>query len=230
VGLSNIGDIKMNNLYEKILVGGTYAPWNKEKSFNEIYSLIKKNTLIDKYRCFELWKLIEESKKLPSGDIIEIGVFRGGSGALIASQVKECGIDATVYLCDTFTGTVKVGGNDPFYKNGEHSAGVEICEELFSSMKLDNIKILKGIYPDETGSRINRTEFRFCHIDVDTYESAKDILEYLWYQMVSGGIVVFDDYGFNRCVGVTKYVEEQMRYLDRTVIYNLNGHAIVIKK
>jgi O-methyltransferase len=47
--------------------------------------------------------------------------------------------------------------------------------------------------------------------------------------MVSGGIVVYDDYGFQRCDGITKYVEEQIYDKDRIVIHNLNGHAVILK-
>jgi len=48
--------------------------------------------------------------------------------------------------------------------------------------------------------------------------------------MVPGGIIVYDDYGFSSCAGITKYVNEQVMCKDRVVIHNLNGHAIVIKR
>ena len=44
-----------------------------------------------------------------------------------------------------------------------------------------------------------------------------------------GGIVVYDDYGFSACEGITRYVNEQVKEADRVVLHNLNGHAIVIK-
>lgn len=44
-----------------------------------------------------------------------------------------------------------------------------------------------------------------------------------------GGMVIYDDYGFEPCVGVTRYVNEQRELDDRMVIHNLNGHAIVYK-
>ena len=46
--------------------------------------------------------------------------------------------------------------------------------------------------------------------------------------MVSGGATVFDDYGFHGCEGVTRMVNA-IRERDAAVIYNLNGHAIVLK-
>lgn len=96
-------------------------------------------------------------------------------------------------------------------------------------MGLNNVEILEGIFPDQTGRRLEGLQFRFCHIDVDVYQSAKDIVDWIWDKMVPGGIVVYDDYGFDTCDGITQFVEEQMTYTDRLVIHNLNGHAIVFK-
>ena len=65
-----------------------YTPWINDENFNSIYNKIKLNTLCTYHRCYELWQLVKESKKL-SGSIIEIGVWKGGSGALIAQQAKK---------------------------------------------------------------------------------------------------------------------------------------------
>ncbi len=189
-------------------------------------------TLVDKYRCFELWKLIEQVSKLEEGSIIEIGVWRGGTGALIAKKAKNCGIEDRVFLCDTFTGVVKAGAKDSVYKGGEHAdTSRQVVEELISTrMNLGNVEILEGIFPDQTGHLVEDLRFRFCHIDVDVYESAKDIVNWIWDKMVPGGMIVYDDYGFYGCDGITKHVEEQTVRKDSIVIHNLNGHAIIIKR
>lgn len=96
-------------------------------------------------------------------------------------------------------------------------------------MGLNNVEILEGIFPDETGRRTADHKFRFCHIDVDVYNSAKDTLAFIWDKIIPGGIVVYDDYGFQGCEGITKYVEEQIPLKDRLILHNLNGHAVVIK-
>lgn len=217
--------------YMSVSPAATYNPWNKDMSFKAVRALIEGFTLVDKYRCFELWKLIEQIAKLERGSIIEVGVWRGGTGALIAKQAKNCGIEDRVFLCETFTGVVKAGPKDSVYKGGEHAdASRQTVEELiYTRMNLDNVVILEGIFPDETGHYVEGKEFRFCHIDVDVYESAKNAAEWIWDKMVPGGIIVYDDYGFYGCDGVTKYVEEQMMCKDRIVIHNLNGHAIVLK-
>ncbi len=215
--------------YEFISPQAHYSPWLTDKQFNETYDIIKDYTLVDKYRCYELWQLIEESAKL-EGALLEVGVWRGGSGALMAKKMKLSSIKDTMYLCDTFEGVVKAGSRDSSYKGKEHAdTSKEIAESLIDTLELDNVKILKGMFPEETEQFVAGAKFRFCHIDVDVYQSAKDVLEWVWPRLVVGGMVVFDDYGFQGCDGVTSFVNEERKKKDRLVVHNLNGHAILVK-
>jgi len=216
--------------YQRINPIADYAPWTTDKQFLDTYHAIKPYTLVDIYRCYELWTLVEQSKNL-KGSIIEIGVWRGGSGALIARRAELCGIMGNTYLCDTFTGIVKASSKDPLYKGGEHDdTSRELVETLiYDRLRLKNVKILQGIFPDETFKDVEKEVFRLCHIDVDVYQSAKDITEWIWSRMVIGGMIVYDDYGSFGCAGITSLVEEQKHNEDRLSLYNLNGHAVVIK-
>jgi len=216
--------------YEEILPRATYAPWNADTAFQETYEVIRNNTLVDKYRCFELWQMVSQVAKLPTGGILEVGVWRGGTGALMAKQAQLCGITEPVFLCDTFCGVVKATANDETYQGGEHSdTSIPLVESLLSSLQLSNTKILQGIFPDDTADQVADQKFRLCHIDVDVYQSAREVNEWVWERLLPGGIVVYDDYGFEACDGITKCVEEQRQCEDRVVFHNLNGHAVVVK-
>ena len=217
-------------VYQEVLPFATYAPWNTDVRFMETYSKIKSFTLVDQYRCFELWQIAAQTAKLTQGAILEVGVWRGGTGALIAQQAADCGVTEKVYLCDTFTGVVKASENDQTYQGGEHSdTSRSLVENLTESMGLNNTEILQGIFPDDTGHEVENQVFRMCHIDVDVYQSAREVNEWVWDRLVPGGIVVYDDYGFEACDGITRCVEEQRAKTDRCVFHNLNGHAVVIK-
>jgi len=216
--------------YEDLFPLATYSPWNIDQGFIDAYDDIQQHTLVDKYRCYELWQLTQQSAKLPEGALLEVGVWRGGTGALMARKAQECGITDNVYLCDTFTGVVKAGEMDETYGGGEHDdTSPEVVEELARNMQLMNVEILQGIFPDETEHEVEDLTFRMCHIDVDVYQSAKEVSEWVWDRLVPGGIVVYDDYGFQACDGILKCVEEQRHLKDRIVLHNLNGHAVVIK-
>lgn len=218
-----------NPNYELIITGATYAPWNQDNNFLCAYNLINNHTLVDKYRCYELWDLVKKVRKIP-GELIEVGVWRGGTGALIAKSAELSGIKDKVYLCDTFSGVPKASEKDEKYKGGEHDdTSKETVENLVKNLNLPNIILLHGVFPDETGVKLEDQQFRFCHIDVDVYESAKDIVEWIWKRLSIGGVIVFDDYGTESTKGITAYVNEMTTIYDCLMIYNINGHAIIIK-
>lgn len=214
---------------QAITSNATYAPWVSDQSFRETYQAIREHTLVDEYRCYELWQLVGEAAK-GRGALLEVGVWNGGTGALIAKRAQELGMNDTVYLCDTFRGVVKAGAKDSVYKGGEHAdASRESVEAVLRRLNVDTAKILTGVFPDETGAFIRENEFRFCHIDVDVYESARDIVDWIWPRLTIGGLIVFDDYGFEGCDGITKFVDEERSKAGRIVIHNLNGHAVMVK-
>ena len=208
----------------------TYAPWQADDEFVAAYRAVRKNTLVDIWRCHELWSLVGELREVP-GAIVEVGVWRGGSGALMATKAAAVGIEDTVYLCDTWEGVVKTGEVDTYYRDGRHDdTSHEIVVALVRRLGLDNVELLQGVFPDETGDRVAEEALRLVHIDVDVYQSAKDVFDWAWDRLSPGGIAVFDDYGFPACPGVTKFVNEQRGRDDRLVLHNLNGHGIVVKR
>jgi O-methyltransferase len=215
--------------HETILPNSTYAPWRDEKDFLDIYERAKPNTLVDIYRLFELWSLVRQRRNM-EGLILEIGVWKGGSGAIIASA-DNAATGSNILLVDTFEGVVKASSNDTRYINGEHNdTSLEEVQAFHKELGLFNISYKKGIFPDEVflGEEEKDSGIKFCHIDVDTYQSARDCFEYIWPILKKGGCVVFDDYGFWGCEGVTRYCNE-IKDEYGFFIHNLNGHAIFLK-
>jgi O-methyltransferase len=208
----------------------TYAPWRADADFRRVYETIRRNTFVDVWRCYELWSLVGELRGL-AGAILEVGVWRGGTGVLMAARAASLGIEDPVFLCDTWHGVVKTGSVDTYYHDGKHDdASPGDVEGVAARLGLENMELLLGVFPEDTGDRIADRTFRLCHCDVDVYRSASDVLEWVWPRLSHGGMVVFDDYGFPACPGVTKLVDEQRLRDDRLVLHNLNGHGLVIKR
>ena len=208
----------------------TYAPWQADASFQRTYQAVRRNTLVDIWRCHELWELVAELQDVP-GAILEVGVWRGGTGALMAARAAELGLEENTYLCDTWEGVVKTGEVDTYYHDGKHDdASKETVEKLVADLGLHRVRCLQGIFPDDTAHEVVDDTFRLVHIDVDVYRSAFDVLEWVWPKLSPGGIVVFDDYGCPATPGVTRLVNEQRRRADRLVVHNLNGHALLLKR
>jgi O-methyltransferase len=207
----------------------TYSPWQDDPAFAAAFAAIGAHTLVDIYRCYDLWMLAGQAARL-DGDVLEVGVWRGGTGCLIATRYSSLGAVGTVFLCDGFTGIVKAGAPDRHYRGGEHADCTrEIVATLAGVMGVANVQILEGIFPEDTGAAIAARRFSFCHIDVDVYESARDVLDWVWPRLQPGGIVVFDDYGFATCPGVTQLVNERLGTPNALIMHNLNGHAVVVK-
>lgn len=203
----------------------------KNGSFQEIYCKCKSNTLVDIYKSYELWSLVYESSKCLDGNLLEVGVWRGGSGALICKAAEYAGICNKVFLCDTFTGVVKCSEHDNYYNGNEHNdTSVHIVQDLIRQLKISNSEICQGIFPDDMYQLFEFKRYRFVHIDVDTYNSAKDIFEFIWKKVVLGGIVVFDDYGHITTKGVTELLDTiEMSIDDGIFCRNMNGHGYFIK-
>ena len=211
-------------IHKYALPGATLAPWLADFEFMNIYKKIKSFTLVDIYRCYELWSFAKQTENIV-GDILEVGVWRGGTGAIIAQAAKT----KQIFLADTFTGVVKTSTKDPNYIGGEHSdTSIELVKKLMTSLDLHNISLLQGVFPDATGNLFTE-KISLLHCDVDVYESAKDIFEWALPKLSIGSVVIFDDYGFSSCEGITEFCDELRHNKNFKFIHNLNGHAIFIR-
>jgi len=171
-------------------------------------------SLVTKPRCKELWDSVESIKDL-EGDLIEVGVWRGGTGVLIAEQMKNLNLKDKLYLCDTFKGVVKSGKEDKFYHDGEHAdCSLNILNNLFTNyfrISKNTYTICEGIFPEETGHMITSEKIKFIHLDVDVYQSTKDAFEFLFPKLVSNGLIIIDDYKWPNCTGITKFIDELIK-------------------
>jgi len=215
--------------YQLLIPYATYAPWLRDHAFSTVYERVRRISLVNRFQCWELWQLVEDTAAI-DGDVIEIGVYRGASAAIMASKLRLLGSSSRLFCCDTFSGVVKPSDRDNHYRGGEHAdTSLASVERLFGDLGLSKVTILAGIFPDHTGASVADRTFRLCHVDVDVYESARAALEWIWPRTSVGGVVVFNDYGYPRTGGITRLVEEQRGRAGRFVIHNLNGSGIVVK-
>src|SRR5438309_1368933 len=65
--------------HQVVIPHATYSPWWSDEAFQTTLRQVRDHTFVDVYRLYELWSLIGQVKDL-DGDIVEVGVWRGGSG------------------------------------------------------------------------------------------------------------------------------------------------------
>ena len=133
-----------------------------------------------------------------------MGVYKGGSAWHLARVARAQG--RALYLYDTFSGM-------PFAEEGDsHRVGD------FSATSLKDVQqaipdaiCVSGVFPD---SLVDMPPVAFAHVDCDQYRSIRDCINELYHKrMVSGGIMVFDDYPF--LPSAIRAVEEQFGCLLR---------------
>jgi O-methyltransferase len=212
--------------YGQVVPFASYQPWQDDQRFLELYEIVRSHTLVDVYRCYDLYLCASQAAEI-DGSLVEVGVWKGGTGALIAA----CFGNAPVHLFDTFAGVAKADAEkDTMYGGGEHKdTSQEIVEALFERVGVaPNFHV--GIFPDDTLSGLPE-RVALAHIDVDVYASAKGSFETIWPRVQPGGFVIFDDYGFFGCEGVAQAVNELRQSLrDAIFVHNLNGHGTFIKR
>jgi O-methyltransferase len=208
----------------------TYSPWHDDTAFRAVYDCIGENTFVDQYKCYELWEQLGQLTHV-DGDILEVGVWRGGTGTLMATRAAALGLDTTVFLADTFQGVAKAGDADPWYRGGEHAdTSPEIVRALAAQLGVE-VEILVGMFPDQTAHQIEDRRFRLVHIDVDVYDSARDVLEWSWPRLATGGVIIWDDYGAFECEGVATLGRQlfDLQMNAGRLVHNVNGHLLLFK-
>ena len=142
------------------------------------------------------------AEKIP-GDLVECGVWNGGSSAIMGKALMECGglKGRRLWLFDSFEGVPKPGEKDgwferTFYFKGWNKGDIQHVREAFARLNvpMDNVRIVPGWF-NQTLKSSAVERIALLHIDADWYDSVRDILEAFYERVVPGGFVVLDDYG-----------------------------------
>jgi hypothetical protein len=187
-------------------------------------------TYLNVDRLYTLWQAVES---LPSAAraIAEVGVYRGGSAWFVADALRRHARGLPFYVCDTFQGHVEVDET----LDGLHRPGLQ-----FTRVKAEKVaKYLRG-FPfvrvevgdirETAPTFAGESAFGLVHLDVDVYPITRYCLEFFGPRMVSGGVIVADDYGTTTCEGVKKAVDEFGASNPRfRVLHLLTGQAVITK-
>jgi len=156
------------------------------------------------------------------GEIIECGVFRGGSLFQIAKKLKKLDPQRKLYALDTFEGHPYDDYEDmpaelvkQVYKNEipEKMKGIASDTDLneikkcFKKYNLGNTLFLKGLFI-ESFKLISEKKFCLAHVDADSYLSVKQCIEFLKERIVPKGVIIFDDYNYPGIKGCNKAVDD----------------------
>ena len=180
---------------------------------------------------YSLYKAVQYvvKNKIP-GDFVECGVWRGGSVILIALALAHFGdTDRKIFLYDTFTGMTKPGEQDVTWddqnlkkkwekdilQNESLKWGYASIEEVRKNVcttdyPKDNFVFVKGPVEHTIPGTVPE-KIALLRLDTDWYASTYHELVHLYPIISAGGILIIDDYGWNRGArqATDKYIKEQ---------------------
>jgi len=179
------------------------------------------------------------------GAFVECGVWRGGSMMAVALTLLRLGVtDRDLYLFDTFAGMTPPGPQD-VKKGGRHASDVlgEASRDasVWGIAGLAEVRaaVLGVGYPaqrihfvegpvEETLPRDAPAEIALLRLDTDWYASTKHELVHLYPLLVSGGVLIIDDYAFWR--GSRQAVDEYVRENEPLLLIRIDhGARVAIK-
>ena len=181
----------------------------------EIIRFVKPFTSVSNERLTNVLNLLTQiHTSNVQGDLIEIGVWRGGIIMAMALKCKQLGMTRKIHAYDTFQGMTAPTANDVDLNGAlaSHILDAVKCESSFEDTKR-NIDMAE--YPHieyhvgdiiKTDRSAVPSQIALLRLDTDWYESTRFELEVFEPNVVRGGYIVIDDYGHWQ--GCKKAVDE----------------------
>ncbi|MGH7179798.1 MAG: TylF/MycF/NovP-related O-methyltransferase, partial [Tepidisphaeraceae bacterium] len=171
-------------------------------------------TMTTPERMYALYKAVQyvHGAKIP-GDIVECGVWKGGSAMVCAMTLMQLGsTDRTLWLYDTYEGMAEPSDKDVDFENRDalhtwrtlqknghnewcYSPVEEVERNLISTgYPREKIQFVKGKVEETIPAQAPR-EISILRLDTDWYESTHHELVHLYPRLAQGGVLILDDYG-----------------------------------
>jgi hypothetical protein len=169
-----------------------------------------------------------------AGDIVECGVWKGGSMMAVAQTLIELGDQTrSLFLFDTFEGMTAPTDKDVAL-NGKSAAQLMAQSDRNDPSSVWCVAPLEQVQDAVLGTNYDRAKVFFVkgrvedtipvqapqkiallRLDTDWYESTRHELQHLFPRLVPGGLLIIDDYGHWRGArqAVDEYLAEQRQPL-----------------
>jgi hypothetical protein len=201
-----------------------------EPEFFPLLDEVRRFSMTTVERLYSLWTCVRYlvEADIP-GDLVEAGVWRGGSMMLVAREVLHSGgALRPLWLYDTFAGLprpdpevdVDVLGNRSIDGWQMHNLSGDTSVWAYADETEVRTNMASTGYPEELihfiVGKVEETVPARCperiallRIDTDWYASYKHLLSTLYDRLVPGGVLLLDDYG--HMLGARQAVDEFRR-------------------
>jgi len=215
----------------EIFCNQKYVWAGKDDIFNTLYNEACKTTdirsfLPHKMRSYMLQFLASIAPE--KGEVVECGVYKG----VTAYQIQKI-TGKTVHLFDSFEGISPRTEADAQYPEQIGTGAGSLVFPLGKVQENLGTKFFKyypGWIPQARQfEKVKDLKFSFVHIDLDVEEPTRASFDFFYPRMVTGGIMICDDYGFIQWPGAKKAVDAMAEKYGFRVIPQITGQCFVIK-
>jgi O-methyltransferase len=172
----------------------------EELIYNKERLTLIERSFYDKFIVF----LIDNDISKVQGDVVNVGIFRGGFSLFLKAFFSDLHITCHFWLFDSFIGFENLNPDSKLEKESllwfnsylekikfpSHQSVSELFEKFNMT---ESLSIIEGDI-EETYRHFDGDSISILHIDVDFYSPTYNSLKF-FYDLVSiGGIIVIDDY------------------------------------
>ncbi len=183
------------------------------------------------WRAYIICWAAEYALKL-DGDYVECGVNRGGYALAAMHYTDFKDQSRQFYLLDTFKGLDERYVSDEERQHGIVAAtwGYEDCYDdvVQTFAPYPNVRIVQGTVP-ETLPQVDSDTICFLSIDMNNRDPEIAAADYFWDKLVSGGIIVLDDYGWRKHIAQKQAFDTFAQRRGISVLSLPTGQGLIFK-
>lgn len=168
------------------------------------------------------------------GDFVDCGVNTGIFARAVINYSNFELSNKKYFLLDTFNGLDKKYSSENELKRNsllgyEKENSDLLFDQVTDTFKDFNVKIIRGSVP-ETLQYVDSHKISYLSIDMNCVAPEVAALEFFWDRMVSGGIIVLDDYGYANMHNEQKEAQDKFAISKGVQILSLpTCQGIIIK-
>ncbi|MEK1906779.1 MAG: TylF/MycF/NovP-related O-methyltransferase, partial [Pseudomonas sp.] len=193
-GISNA----INSLQtDGVFVGDNLFTWGRNLSFlqDEKFATAIDSNKPSAQELSLVWRLhtlcwaARQCSRLP-GDFVEAGVYMGFTVKVICDYLGFNSLNRDYYLYDVFYHSPDM----PHHALSEHGEGLyeKVCKRFETYPR---VKVIQGLIPESFEKGVPE-KISFMHIDMNNADAEVAVLDALYDRLVSGGMIIFDDFGW----------------------------------
>ncbi len=211
-----------------------YVPFETDSDFNTLYDSMMRTWFgspVDvRWRIWILTQCARRCSRL-NGNFAEFGVYRGGYAFMVLS-LADLRDDKQFFLFDTFGGIpsshLTQQETEEGFAGRLANTSVAYVSDFLKPWAGHIVIVAGDVF--ETMPKTETGPLAFCSLDLNASAPTAAALEYAHPRLVTGGMIVLDDYGFEG-------YEEQRSAIDRffeergdAVIALPTGQALFVKR